>query len=139
MSLAAAVALLSGCGADRAEESAPSSPAAGAAAAEATAREEVALVEAAGLLPPGARLVSRQPVEGAVAFDFVAAEAPPRLADWYRAARPGAAFSVSSEMEEGAERVLSGTTRSPAGDFSVRLAPDGRGGTMAMVLVTLNR
>lgn len=107
-------------------------------AAEAKVREEVAVVETAGLLPPDASLVSRDPVEGAIAFDFRTATPPARLVDWYRT-QPGGGFEVTSEMEEGAERVLSGTTRRPRGDFSVRLATGTRGGTSGMVLVTLRR
>lgn len=138
--MAAAVLVAPGCGGDGANGAAasPSGDAAGNKAA-ARAEEEAALVETAGLLPPGASLVSREPVEGAIAFDFRSAEDPAQLASWYRAPRPGGGFAVTSELAEGAERVLSGTTRRPPGDFSVRLAPDGSGSTTAMVLVTLRR
>lgn len=149
MGVAILAAGLAGCGerggngpvaAETAEASAAAeAPVANRVAAEAKLREEVAVVETAGLLPPNASLVSREPVTGAIAFDFRAAAPPERLAGWYRASTTGAGYEVTSEMQEGAEHVLSGTTRAPAGDFSVRLAPDGRGGTTAMVLVTLRR
>jgi hypothetical protein len=141
LAAAGAALLAAGCGAGGADggAAAPGNEAANAAAAEAKAQEEVALVETAGLLPPRADIVSRQPVEGAIAFDFRTPEAPDRLAAWYRAPQPGGGFEVTSELTEGTERVLSGTTRRPPGDFSVRLAPDAGGGTTAMVLVTLRR
>jgi hypothetical protein len=134
-----AALLLVGCRGGEENNSAAATPSepTNAAVAEAKLKEEVAVVETAGLLPPDATLVSREPVEGAIAFDFRAATPPERLVQWYRTASPG--FQVTSEMEEGSERVLSGTTRRPAGDFSVRLAPDRSGGTTAMVLVTLRR
>jgi len=128
-----------GCGNGEANQAAAApNGAANQAAAEAKAQQEAALVETAGLLPPRASLVSREPVEGAIAFDFRTSDAPDRLAGWYRSAQ-GGGFQVTSELTEGAERVLSGTTRRPPGDFSVRLAPNGSGGTTAMVLVTLRR
>ena len=98
--------------------------------------EEVRAVETAGLLPPRAEVVPASRVEGAIAFAYRTPDAPAEVANWYRAA---SGLNLHSEMDEGGEHVLSGTTARPTGDFSVRLAEQRGGGTTAMVLVTPQR
>lgn len=143
-----AAMLASGCGSDAPNMAAaePLPPAAPAApvltdppSPSSPGRREVAVIQHAGLLPDRATIVSREPVDGAIAFDFNASETPARVLAWYRRAQPGRGFAVTSELQEGAEHVVSGTTRQPIGDFSVRIASDGEGGTTAMVLVTPRR
>ncbi len=107
-----------------------------AAPAVAPRAEEVRAVETAGLLPPRAEVVPASRVDGAIAFAYRTPDAPAEVARWYRAA---AGFNLHSELDEGGEHVLSGTTARPAGDFSVRLAEQRGGGTTAMVLVTPRR
>lgn len=147
----AALALLGGCGGGTEQANGAAPPNAQsvpgldvverpeAPAAPAQVAREVATVEHAGLLPDRARIVSREPMTGAIAFDFHAPDTVARVAAWYRAGQTRGGFVVTSELQEGAEHVLSGITRQPAGDFSVRLAADEGGGTTAMVLVTLRR
>ena len=98
--------------------------------------EEVAAAGTAGLLPPRAQVVPASRVEGAIAFAYRSPDAPAEVLRWYRASRT---FNLRSEMDEGGEHVLSGTTARPAGEFSVRLAAQSGGGTTAMVLVTPRR
>lgn len=121
---------------DHAPEAGSTVNSADAAPAVTPAARDVHAVETAGLLPPGARVVPASRVEGAVAFAYRSSEAPAQIVNWYRQAR---SFTLTSEMDEGGEHVLSGTTAQPAGEFSIRLAPQGGGGTTAMVLVTPHR
>ncbi len=139
------LALLAGCGeqprkdasAVIAVEATPTVNASVAAAPAVAARAEVVrAVETAGLLPPRAQVVPATRVEGAIAFAYRTPDAPAQVARWYRGA---AGFNLQSELDEGGEHVLSGTTARPAGDFSVRLAAQSGGGTTAMVLVTPRR
>jgi hypothetical protein len=93
--------------------------------------------EHAGLVPPGAAVAPAQALEpGEIALAYNSREAPARLAAWYRTNARRGAFTLASEMNEGSEHVLSGETKSPRGDFTVRLAPGERGGTAAIVLIT---
>lgn len=77
---------------------------------------------------------------GETALSFTSAASPQATLAWYRDPARRTAFSVDSEMQEGAEYVLSGSlARNPGrvrGDFSVRVAPGEHGGSTAMVLVT---
>ena len=138
------VVLLAGCGQPPRNESVvvievaneASVEAAEAAPAVAPRAEEVRTAETAGLVPPRAEVVPASRVEGAIAFAYRTPDAPADVARWYRAA---SGLNLQSEMDEGGEHVLSGTTARPAGDFSVRLAERSGGGTTAMVLVTPRR
>lgn len=140
----AGLALLAGCWQQQRNESVvmieveadPSANASEAAPAVAPRVEEVRAVELAGLLPPRAEVVPASRVEGAIAFAYRSPDPPTDVARWYRAA---GGLNLHSEMDEGGEHVLSGTTARPAGDFSVRLAAQSGGGTTAMVLVTPRR
>lgn len=144
MILMAGLAALAGCGQQPGNESvsvietgnSPSTNAAEAAPAVAPKAEEVEAAGTAGLLPPRAQVVPATRVEGAIAFAYRSPDAPAEVLRWYRASRT---FNLHSEMDEGGEHVLSGTTARPAGEFSVRLAAQSGGGTTAMVLVTPRR
>ena len=101
---------------------------------------EEAGVAAAALLPPRAQEVSAAPVEGATTLAFRSPEPPRAVVHWYRSARNAGSFQLASELDEGGEHVLSGTVAGrKTGDFSVRLTPDERGGTTAVVLITKRR
>ncbi len=144
MTWLAGLALLAGCGQPPRDEAMvvieveadPSADASEAAPAVAPRVEEVRTAETAGLVPPRAQVVPASRVEGAIAFAYRSPDAPAEVAGWYRAA---SGLNLHSEMDEGGEHVLSGTTARPAGDFSVRLAAQSGGGTTAMVLVTPRR
>lgn len=139
----AGIVLLAGCGQPPRNEAVvvvvandASVQSAEAAPAVAPRAEEVRTAETAGLVPPRARVEPASRVEGAIAFAYRTPDAPAEVARWYRAA---SGLNLQSEMDEGGEHVLSGTTARPAGDFSVRLAAHSGGGTTAMVLVTPRR
>lgn len=140
----AVFALLAACGQQPGNEAAvvieagdaPLVNATAAAPAVVPKAEEVAAAGTAGLLPPRAEVVPASRVEGAIAFAYRTPDAPAEVLRWYRASRT---FRLQSELDEGGEHVLSGTTARPAGDFSVRLAAERGGGTTAMVLVTPRR
>lgn len=77
---------------------------------------------------------------GETALSFSTRTPPAALLAWYRSPERRAAFTIGSEMDEGAEHVLSGSlapeANRPRGDFTVRIAPGERGGAAVMVLVT---
>jgi hypothetical protein len=87
------------------------------------------------LVPPRAVLGS-DPDPSSPSLVFQAPEEPARLLGWLRATANGADFVLESEMQEGAEHVLSGRVRATGRAFSVRIAPGGTGGTTGTVLVT---
>jgi hypothetical protein len=67
---------------------------------------------------------------------FQVREAPARLLGWLRATANGADFVLESELQEGAEHVLSGRVRDTGEAFTVRIAPGAGGGTTGMLMVT---
>lgn len=89
---------------------------------------------AATVLPPSARVVETSERPGDVELTFSAAEPPARVADWYRRTARGGAFSLGSELTEGAEQVLTG--RSLGREWTARLAPGDDGGTIGTLLLT---
>ena len=88
----------------------------------------------AKLLPPKA-VIGSDPAPRAPALTFQAREEPGRLLDWFRATANGSDFVLESEMQEGAEYVLSGRARESGEVFTIRVAPGVNGGTTGMVLV----
>ena len=97
-------------------------------------RETVRTAERGDLLPPGAVIGGDSPSGDAETIAFDSRNPPARLADWYRSSERG--FRVGSELREGAEYVLSGSTRAPDRDFTARLDPGRGGGTSGMILFT---
>jgi hypothetical protein len=89
----------------------------------------------AKLVPPGAAL-GADPDPRAPGLVFQAREAPARLLGWLRATANGADFVLESELQEGAEHVLSGRVRGTGEAYTVRIAPGAGGGTTGMVMVT---
>lgn len=88
----------------------------------------------AGLIPPGATVSAGSTRPGDVQIAYSSAQSPQRLRSWYRTAARAAGFRIDSELDEGAEHVLSGTSRGGR-PFSVRLAPGDAGGTLALLLI----
>ena len=96
--------------------------------------ETVRTADRAELLPPDAVIGGDSPSGDAETIVFDSRHAPARLLDWYRSTERD--FRLDSELKEGAEFVLTGSTRAPDRDFTVRLAPGPTGGTSGMVLFT---
>ena len=97
-------------------------------------QETVRVAERADLLPPGAVIGSDSPSGDAEVIAFDSRTPPPLLLAWYRS--PDRDFRIGSELQEGAEYVLAGSSRAPKRDFTVRLAPGRTGGTSGMILFT---
>ncbi len=87
----------------------------------------------AGLLPPEAVIGSDSPVGDALPITFQSRQRPERLLAWYRSPERRAAFRVDSELQEGAERVLTGTSR--RGLFTVRVTAGNHGGSIGTLVV----
>jgi hypothetical protein len=99
-------------------------------------QEQVDAVHGRGLIPPGAVIGSDSPTGDAVSITFQSREPPERVAAWYRSPDRAADFRLGSELREGAEQVLGGSTLRPPGEFNVRIAPGISGGTTATILIT---
>lgn len=130
----AGVAAVFGCGAplpqnDQAEITAP-----GGRETLPPLAKTVRSADRGGLLPPDAVIGGDSPSGDAETIVFDSRNPPARLLDWYRSTERD--FRLDSELKEGAEFVLSGSTRAPDRDFTIRLAPGRTGGTSAMVLFT---
>ncbi len=97
-------------------------------------RDTVRTAERADLLPPGAVIGGDSPSGEAETIVFDSRDPPSRLLAWYRSGERE--FRLGSELREGAEYVLSGSTRAPDRDFTVRLAPHPNGGTSGFLLLT---
>ena len=96
--------------------------------------ETVRSAERGDLLPPDAVIGSDSPTGDAETIAFDSRNPPSRLLAWYRAEERE--FRLGSELQEGAEYVLSGSTVAPGRDFTIRLAPGRNGGTSGMLLFT---
>jgi len=96
--------------------------------------ETVRTADRAELLPPDAVIGGDSPSGDAETIVFESRHLPARLLDWYRSTERD--FRLDSELKEGAEFVLTGSTRAPDRDFTIRLAPGRTGGTSGMVLFT---
>ena len=97
-------------------------------------RETVRTANRADLLPPDAVIGGDSPTSDAETITFDSRNPPSRLLAWYRSDERG--FRLGSDLQEGAEYVLSGSTGVPDRDFTVRLAPGRSGGTSGMILFT---
>jgi hypothetical protein len=92
-----------------------------------------------GLLYPGAALSgmhieaggSDAPAEknGGVELRFTSADAPEKIAAWYRDPARAAEFSVASASREGTSAIIAGTRKGDGGTFKVRISPGAGGGT----------
>ena len=97
-------------------------------------QETVRVAERADLLPPDAVIGSDSSSGDAEVIAFDSRNRPSGVLAWYRS--PDRGFRIGSELQEGAEYVLAGSTRAPERDFTVRLAPGRTGGTSGMILFT---
>jgi len=96
--------------------------------------ETVRSAERGDLLPPAAGVGGDSPTGDAETIAFDSRNPPSQLLAWYRAEERE--FRLGSELQEGAEYVLSGSTVAPDRDFTIRLAPGRNGGTSGMLLFT---
>jgi hypothetical protein len=131
--------LLAGCGSGgNAQADAAPAPVAAAPTSNLAAPSPaaVSLAHPSPLVPPGAAVSANVPDGRESAISFESPEPPERLLAWFRSPERRPDFSLGGELQEGAEQVLTGSTRRPPGEFTVRLAPSGNGGTTAMVLIT---
>lgn len=94
--------------------------------------ETVRTASSGDLLPPDAVIGGDSPSGDAETITFDSRDPPSRLVGWYRSSERE--FQLGSELREGAEYVLSGSTRVPDRDFTIRLAPGRNGGTSGMIL-----
>lgn len=128
-----AVGAVSGCGApapgNDQQSSASTAPTANALP---PLGETVRSAERADLLPPDAVIGSDSPSGEAETIAFDSRDPPSRLLAWYSSDERD--FRLGSELQEGAEYVLSGSARTPDRDFTIRLAPGRNGGTSGMIL-----
>jgi hypothetical protein len=69
-----------------------------------------------------------------VELRFTSADAPDKIAAWYR--EPGRSFAVASAAREGEGYVISGTEKGDGDPFTVRLAPKNGGGTEGRLALT---
>jgi hypothetical protein len=128
---------LAACGADEAwPANQPQQNLPQTAAAPPQFQEQVNAVHGRGLIPPGAVIGSDSPTGDAVSITFQTREQPERVAAWYRSPDRASDFRLTSELREGAEQVLGGSTLRPAGEFTVRMAPGIGGGTTGTILIT---
>jgi hypothetical protein len=72
---------------------------------------------------------------GAVELRFASADAPDKIAAWYRDAARAADFAINSASREGAGLLLSGKQAGKGDSFSVRLMPAVGGGTDGRLLL----
>lgn len=92
-----------------------------------------------GLLYPGASLSGMHIEAGGsaapakknsgVELRFTSADAPDKVAGWYRDPARAGDFSVASARREGASVVIAGTQKSDGDGFKLRLSPGAAGGT----------
>jgi hypothetical protein len=135
ISILLAFGAVSGCGAPPPRNEQQSSQAAASSAnALPPLVETVRSAERADLLPPDAVIGSDSPTGEAETIAFDSRDPPVRLRAWYRSADRG--FRLGSELQEGAEYVLTGSTRTPDRHFTIRLAPGRNRGTTGMLLFT---
>jgi len=132
--VALAAAALAGCAeGGQADESAPANETTAAAPYGEIASRRANAVELK-LVPKGAVLGS-DPDPQSPSLVFQAREEPARLLGWLRATANGADLALESEMQEGAEHVLSGRVRETGEAYTVRIAPGANGGTTGTIIV----
>jgi hypothetical protein len=73
--------------------------------------------------------------DGEVELRFTSADAPDRVAAWYRDPARARDFTLAAANREGEAHVFAGTTKD-GGRFRVRLAPHAGGGTEGRALLT---
>lgn len=105
-------------------------------------RREANINDDSGIIYPGS-IVGGVHVEGGrergksdgeVELRFTSADAPDRVAAWYRDPARATDFTIAAATREGDAHVFAGTTKD-SGRFRVRLAPRGGGGTEGRALL----
>jgi hypothetical protein len=76
----------------------------------------------------GLHIEAAKPSSG-VELRFTSADAPAKVAAWYRDPARATGFQIGSEKQEGDAITIAGTQKSDGDPFSVRLSPAGDGGT----------
>jgi hypothetical protein len=87
------------------------------------------------LLPPGA-VIGADPDPAAPSLTFSTRAEPREVLGWYRSRERRRDFALESELEEGAEHVLSGRIRATGEMFTLRLSRGVTGGTTATIVTT---
>jgi len=87
------------------------------------------------LMPPGA-VIGADPDPTAPALTFSTQIKLGEALRWYRSPERRRDFLLQSELEEGAEHVLSGRVRATGEMFTLRLSPGAAGGTSATIVAT---
>lgn len=76
---------------------------------------------------------------GEVELRFTTADAPPRVAAWYRDPARGRDLTIQSARQEGDAYVIAGTGRHDNERFTVRVAPRAGGGSEARLVLSDSR
>lgn len=94
------------------------------------------------IFPPGARFrgfsvqAGREGKEDGVELRFTAADAPAKIAQWYRDGAPRDELTIASATEQDGVYTLAGTTRDDDDPFTVRLSAAEGGGTAGRISFT---
>ena len=73
--------------------------------------------------------------DGEVELRFSTSDSPDVVGRWYRDPARSADFAIASDVREGADFVIAGTTKEEGGQFRVRLSPLAGGGTDGRVVL----
>jgi len=112
----------------------------------ASVRADARMDEDSGLVYPGATLSgmhvqgspdgAREGHDGEVELRFTTADAPERVAGWYRDPARGQDITVQSARREGGAFVIAGTGRRDDERFTVRIAPAAGGGSEGRLVLS---
>jgi hypothetical protein len=95
------------------------------------------------LFYPGARIsglhIEAAKPRGGVELRFTSADAPAKVAAWYRDPARAHGFQISSAKQDGDAVLISGTQKSDGDPFSVRLSPGSGGGTEGQLTLSDSR
>jgi hypothetical protein len=83
----------------------------------------------------GLHIEAAKPSSG-VELRFTSADAPAKVAAWYRDPARANGFQIGSEKQEGEAVLITGTQKSDGDPFSVRLSPAGGGGTEGLLTLS---
>lgn len=106
-------------------------------------RREANIQDDSGIIYPDSRVTGvhveggreRGKSDGEVELRFASADAPDRLAAWYRDPARAADFTVATANREGAAYLFAGTTKDN-GRFRISLVPGAGGGTEGRALLS---
>lgn len=106
-------------------------------------RREANIQDDSGVIYPSSRVTGvhveggreRGKSDGEVELRFTSADAPDRVANWYRDPARASDFAVTTTNREGDAYIFAGTTKDH-GRFRIRLAPRAAGGTEGRALLS---